>query len=41
MAVIGPSGSTASISADEGNMIREGTDKKLFAQMEWTGTPNW
>jgi hypothetical protein len=37
----GPTGEAASISADEGNLIREGLDGKMFAQMEWTGTPNW
>lgn len=31
----------STISDDPGNMIRKGSDFKLFARMEWTGTPNW
>ncbi len=38
---VGPTGDKASISADPGNLIREGSDGKMFARMEWTGTPNW
>ena len=29
------------ISTDPGNIIREGSDFKLFARMEWAGIPNW
>jgi hypothetical protein len=37
----GETGDAASISADPGNLIREGSDGKMFARMEWTGIPNW
>jgi hypothetical protein len=37
----GDTGDAASISAEEENMIRAGSDGKMFARMEWTGTPNW
>ena len=38
---VGPRGDAASISADPNNLIREGSDGKMFARMEWTGIPNW
>lgn len=39
--ISGNSGGAVSYSTDPNNIAQAGTDGKVFAQMAWTGTPNW